>query len=77
MDGKIQAAIGGIHEQETGDLYIYDIDTKTRQPVLEVLKYKTTLMMIPDLANIACRSFEEYTEDTYPIPLEISEEDVH
>ena len=55
-----------------GGLYLDRVNTKIGKPVLDIIKDKLPPTRIPDLANPAYISFDEYVEDPEPIPLDIS-----
>ena len=77
VNGKIQAAVGGIRGQgRSRVLFPGDTYSKTGRPVTEILRDKHPMMRTPDLADLECSSFEEYEEDPDVVPLDISEEDV-
>ena len=51
-------------------------DSKTGQPLMEVLREKHPSLSTPDLSNPACTYLEGYNEDPDVFTLEIYEEDV-
>ena len=77
FNGTIRAAIIAIWGQgQSGVLFPGDADTKTRQPVMEVMRYEYPAIRIPDLKKPECSSFKEYNQDPNIVLLDISEEDV-
>ena len=57
-------------------LFPGDLDSKTGQPVIDVLRDKHPVMRTPCMLDWKWSSFEDYAENPDVIPLNISEEDV-
>eukprot|EP00957_Ditylum_brightwellii_P180324 13737159-Ditylum_brightwellii.AAC.1 len=72
LSGKLRAAVCTATDRDRGDvLFPSDQCTKSRLPILEVLRGKHPDTRTPDLSDLECKSFKDYSNTPEAVPLDV------